>query len=221
MRKLNYLIWGDGKVGKTTLACSGGGVLVDLDGGYLFPFPRIEPRSWPALLQQVKAEHATGARRFIFDTCEDLRALIQDHVARLAGLESFEQFEWGNGWVQLKAEVTKLFLLLRDCELVFIAHKQDEIFLRKVDQVINLKRVNSNHVALVTGRVPFSRAVTIPYIDGWNSVSADDILLAIKDLDLRRHGDFARFAQATKSKEEILDALSRTGQEKEKDEQKT
>jgi len=158
----NWIIYGDPKVGKTTLASSFPGVLflATEDGQGAHGCYRVPVTSWPLFLKSCN-EIAAADHKFktiAVDTIDNLWDLCSEFVCKKLDIDHESEVEWGKAYKMVKGEffraLTKLSLL--PYGLVMISHATEiEVKTRTKKYTKTVPTFNRPDQSRLTGMADF------------------------------------------------------------------
>lgn len=127
-----YLLFGEKKIGKTTLAANIKNALVIQFDKPQLALEIIEevPRKWAEFLRILKALEDAGIKlpysAIIIDGCEEWYQMCQTHVCAVMGIEHPTDAKYGKGWSAVKTEFRDAVnrVLRLPCGHFFICHQK-------------------------------------------------------------------------------------------------
>jgi hypothetical protein len=127
-----YLLFGEKKIGKTTLAANLPGALVIQFDKPQLALEIIEevPRKWAEFLTILKALEKAGSKlpypAIVVDGCEEWFAMCQSYVCTMMGVDHPSDAKWGKGFSEVKSEFRDAVnrVLRLPCGHFFICHQK-------------------------------------------------------------------------------------------------
>jgi phage nucleotide-binding protein len=133
LEEVNWLIYGDAGIGKSSLASmfKGAYFLFFEPGGKGMSLHKSECHNW------AKFKHFAGLlakqtqfKTIVFDVVDSMYDRCFEYVCRREGMEHPNEKKWGEGWKAIRAEFEGEVLKLweADKSLIFISHAKDKAF---------------------------------------------------------------------------------------------